>query len=247
MTQNNLGTALTRMGERLAGAEGARRLEEAVAAYRAALTVYTREALPQDWAMTQNNLGTALTRMGEREGGTEGARRLAEAVEAYRQALTVRTRDALPGQWAATQHNLGATLQVLVKLSGFAAGLEQVDRLSRDAAIRDDPAALAPLLTLAIVCQVGTGEDGESSRTFASLVALVERQPDDFHLAWDWDLLRTLIQTSETVGIKARRDPLLRLLDAVSRDDRRAILDGLKRVQGAFPVPDTDPKKEHRS
>ena len=29
-------------------------------AYRQALTVYTRDDLPQEWARTQNNLGIAL-------------------------------------------------------------------------------------------------------------------------------------------------------------------------------------------
>jgi tetratricopeptide (TPR) repeat protein len=33
-------------------------LEKAIAYYRAALEVRTREAFPQDWAMTQINLGT---------------------------------------------------------------------------------------------------------------------------------------------------------------------------------------------
>ena len=46
------------LGERLGGPEGLRRLSEAVEAYRQALTVYTRDDLPQDWAMTQNNLGS---------------------------------------------------------------------------------------------------------------------------------------------------------------------------------------------
>ena len=40
---------------------------EAVAAFRAALEVRTREAMPADWATTQNNLGTALQLLGERE------------------------------------------------------------------------------------------------------------------------------------------------------------------------------------
>ena len=46
MTQNNLGLALTNLGERLGGPEGQRRLSEAVEAYRQALTVYTRDDLP---------------------------------------------------------------------------------------------------------------------------------------------------------------------------------------------------------
>ena len=81
-TQNNLGNALREFGERESGTA---RLEEAVAAYRAALKEWTRERVPLDWAMTQNNLGIALATLGERESGTA---RLEEAVAAYREALT---------------------------------------------------------------------------------------------------------------------------------------------------------------
>ena len=80
-TQNNLGNALGTLGERESGTA---RLEEAVAAYRAALEERTRERVPLDWATTQNNLGNALATLGERESGTA---RLEEAVAAYRAAL----------------------------------------------------------------------------------------------------------------------------------------------------------------
>jgi tetratricopeptide (TPR) repeat protein len=66
-TQNDLGTALSTLGERDSRAA---RLEEAVKAYRAALEEGTRERVPLDWAMTQMNLGNALMRLGERESGT---------------------------------------------------------------------------------------------------------------------------------------------------------------------------------
>ena len=75
MTQNNLGNALSTLGERESGTA---RLEEAVTAYRAALEEWTRERVPLDWAMTQNNLGNALSTLGERESGTA---RLEEAVD----------------------------------------------------------------------------------------------------------------------------------------------------------------------
>ena len=81
-------------------------LAEAVAAYRQALEVRTRETLPQDWAATQNNLGIALEEQGIRTGGERGTQLLAEAVAAYRQALEVRTRETLPPQWAQTHNNL---------------------------------------------------------------------------------------------------------------------------------------------
>ena len=103
-TQNNLGTALWRLGERESGTA---RLAEAVAAYREALQEHTRERVPLDWAITQNNLGNALFRLGERESGTA---RLAEAVAAYREALQERTRERVPLDWAMTHNNLAITL-----------------------------------------------------------------------------------------------------------------------------------------
>jgi len=57
MTQNNLGNALSTLGERESGTG---RLEQAVDAYRNALAERTRERAPLDWAMIQNNLGDAL-------------------------------------------------------------------------------------------------------------------------------------------------------------------------------------------
>src|SRR5215213_6794316 len=77
-------------GERESGTE---RLEEAIAAYRAALEEWTRERVPLDWATTQNNLGTALQALGERESGTA---RLEEAVAACRAALEEWTRERVP-------------------------------------------------------------------------------------------------------------------------------------------------------
>ena len=86
---------------------GTARLEEAVAAYRAALEERTRDRVPLEWAMTQINLGNALRTLGERESGTA---RLEEAVAAYRAALEEWTRDRVPLDWARTQKNLGNAL-----------------------------------------------------------------------------------------------------------------------------------------
>jgi tetratricopeptide (TPR) repeat protein len=74
---------------------GTARLEEAVAAYRAALAERTRERVPLDWAATQNNLGTALKTLGERESGTA---RLEEAVAAFDACLTV-VETVWPAEW----------------------------------------------------------------------------------------------------------------------------------------------------
>ena len=81
----------------------AENLEAAIKAYEAALTVRTREAFPQDWAMTQNNLGNTYR---NRIQGSR-AENIEAAIQAHKAALTVRTREALPQDWAMTQHNLG--------------------------------------------------------------------------------------------------------------------------------------------
>ena len=66
MTQNNLGNALYTLGERESGTT---RLEEAVAAYRAALEERTRERVPLQWAATQNNLKVVLDLLETRSRG----------------------------------------------------------------------------------------------------------------------------------------------------------------------------------
>jgi hypothetical protein len=67
MTQNNLGAALCQQGIRTGGEAGTELLSQAVAAFREALIVRTRDSLPQDWAVTQNNLGIALFQLGKIE------------------------------------------------------------------------------------------------------------------------------------------------------------------------------------
>jgi tetratricopeptide (TPR) repeat protein len=82
-TQNNLGTVLQALGEREGSLE---LLNEAIAAFRAALEVRTRADVPILWARTQNNLGNALGELGLRERNQE---RLAESIAAFRAALQV--------------------------------------------------------------------------------------------------------------------------------------------------------------
>ena len=105
MTQNNLGTALSTLGER--GDEAA--LQEAITAYRSALEERTRDRVPLNWAATQNNLGNALLALGQR--GDDAA--LQDAITAYRAALEEWTRDRVPLDWAMTQNNLGNAYQTM--------------------------------------------------------------------------------------------------------------------------------------
>ncbi|OUL30788.1 hypothetical protein BV372_21115, partial [Nostoc sp. T09] len=84
--------------------ERAQNIKQAIAAYTAALSVYTQSAFPVQWATTQNNLGAAY--LGRIFG--ERAQNIEQAIAAYTAALSVRTRKAFPVDWAMTQNNLGA-------------------------------------------------------------------------------------------------------------------------------------------
>jgi tetratricopeptide (TPR) repeat protein len=76
----------------------------AIDACNAALTVYTPETTPKDWAMTQNNLGTALQALGKQE---DNSARLQAAIDAFSAAVTVYTPVAAPMDRGGTQMNLG--------------------------------------------------------------------------------------------------------------------------------------------
>ena len=101
-----LGISLQEAGIRTSGVDIQKFLGEAVAAYRDALTVYTKAELPQQWATTQNNLGATLGDQGTRTGGEAGKALIRQAINAYELALEVRTREALPVQWEQTMDNL---------------------------------------------------------------------------------------------------------------------------------------------
>ncbi|MEH2330931.1 CHAT domain-containing tetratricopeptide repeat protein [Nostoc sp.] len=82
----------------------ANNMEIAIAGYEIVLTVYTRSAFPESWAMTQYNLGNVYFDriLGER------AENLESVIAAFSAALEVYTCSAFPEYWAMTQNNLGS-------------------------------------------------------------------------------------------------------------------------------------------
>ncbi|MBF2095642.1 MAG: CHAT domain-containing protein [Synechococcales cyanobacterium K44_A2020_017] len=79
----------------------AKNLEQAIAAYKLALEIYTRKAFPEQWARIQSLLGSAYRSQGSR------VENLEQAITTYNLALEVYTREAFPEQWAMTQNYLG--------------------------------------------------------------------------------------------------------------------------------------------
>ncbi|WP_445245948.1 CHAT domain-containing protein [Microcoleus sp. OTE_8_concoct_300] len=76
-------------------------LEIAIACLDIGLTIFTREAYSEKWAMFQNSLGIKYW---ERIKGDRGDN-LERAIAFYEAALEVRTREAFPQDWAMTQNN----------------------------------------------------------------------------------------------------------------------------------------------
>jgi tetratricopeptide (TPR) repeat protein len=90
----------------------------AIAAYEAALAVYTREHSPMDYGMTQNNLGNAYRTLAEVEDKAANCRK---AIAAYEAALTVYTRERFTMDYGMTQNNLGTAYGTLAEVEDKAA------------------------------------------------------------------------------------------------------------------------------
>jgi hypothetical protein len=89
-------------------------MNQATAAFEAALTVLTPDTHPVEWSTAQMCLGNALTEvpLGNIVHNVE------KAIDAYKVVLDVRTREDRPVDWAFTQSNLAAALVRLAVMRG---------------------------------------------------------------------------------------------------------------------------------
>jgi hypothetical protein len=85
-------------------------LADAVIAYRAALTVYTRRSAPRAWSRTLYALGSALARQAELADEADRRRLLGAAVAAYGATIEYSARAGTREEWAGTQAILGRLL-----------------------------------------------------------------------------------------------------------------------------------------
>ena len=128
--ENNLGVALSELGNRAEGAQAIKLLEQSKAAYQLALLERKREVVPLDWAMTQNNLGTVLFRLTKYASAGHRLALLKEAIAAYRSSLLELRREAAPLAWASVKNNLASALVDLGRSTDGDAGLELLEEAS---------------------------------------------------------------------------------------------------------------------
>ena len=158
-------------------------IEEAIAAYRAALEERTQERVPLDWAMTQNNLGNALSDLG-RMRGSEAL--IEEAIAAYRAALEELTQERVPLDWAMTQNNLGAALSDLGLLRGSEALIEE--------AIGHIEAALSQFRRLGATAYIEfTEKNLAQAKELLAQVKDCDNAVEEFSMAGQTPLLKPLV------------------------------------------------------
>lgn len=216
LLQNNLGNALTRLGERQVGTL---RLEEAVVAFHEALKELAREKASMTWAATQNNLGVALQDIGERQ---EGTKHLEEAVIVYREALKQRTRERAPLAWAMTQNNLGTALFSLGQRQEGTKRLEEAVLAYREA-LKERTRERVPLYWAAtqdnlanVLAMLGQRESG-TKRLQDALVAYHEALKERTRRRVPLDWATTQNNLGNTLQILAARERgTKRFLEAVA-------------------------------
>ena len=130
---NNKANALQVIGQRAGGEAGLTYLRQAIDAYDNALTFFTYETMPADWAMTQQNKANALGVMGERAGGEEGLTYLRQAIDAYDNALTVYSPETMPADWAMTRANMAMLFLTILEHAKDEYYLEEADEAAKDA------------------------------------------------------------------------------------------------------------------
>ncbi|PJN95997.1 hypothetical protein CNY89_05165 [Amaricoccus sp. HAR-UPW-R2A-40] len=96
VAQTCLGLVLAAHGERFGGAEGAALLGEAVAAYRAALRVWTEAAHPVNWAQTTENLGLVNESLADNSTSADSKTALEAAAKCFIDALRVYDPETMP-------------------------------------------------------------------------------------------------------------------------------------------------------
>jgi tetratricopeptide (TPR) repeat protein len=116
--QNNLGKAYAELG-RLTGdaVESRSLLQQAIAAERGALEIFSFERSPAEWAVAQSNLGDALLTLVQHDPSL-----IPEAIAAFQATQRVNTRESNPYEWARANVSI-ALAHLMAAQSGDASRL----------------------------------------------------------------------------------------------------------------------------
>jgi hypothetical protein len=237
---------LRTLGERLGGDEGAKKLGEAIRAYRAALEVWTKEKSPADWAFAQKRLGMTYADLKDWQQASEAYAevfaRYPDDKEAYGR-LAALYHDhlfqfdrvfAITQQWLA-RHSDDVAAQADFAEAHFTVGRFAECRRRIDALLArpDVPANIKPALrAIEIASLMAEGKSKEIPAKLDALISEVSGQPAEFKVAWSFDGTRHYVEAGNTRP--PDRDMLEKLFDALGAEDRDMMLGALNNLRRAF-------------
>jgi tetratricopeptide (TPR) repeat protein len=247
MTQNNLGNGLRSQGERVSGEESVRLLEQAVDSCLQALTIYTRDDFPRQWAVTENNLARTYWRL-------RNWREAAEAYvcvlgmyqdnqEAYSRAtsayhdLLFRFQEAfeLDRQWV-VRHSDDVSARVNFAEKHFTTGRfndfeQQFKAILAKPGIQ--PSAKIALQAVEIANSLALGQPRQACARLDSIIEQIGQQPPEFKVEWSFAGTRHFIGQHEKLA--RYRAWLDELFDAITLNETRdKILRAMSEVRASF-------------
>jgi tetratricopeptide (TPR) repeat protein len=237
---------LSDLGVRGEASKSFRNLNEAAAAYRAALEVYTRAQLPQDWAMTQNNLAFTYMLLKDWPSASEAYANLLQTnpddAEAYRRAASLYHNMlfkfdqafALHQQWLA-RHQDDISAQAHLAEASFTTARfseceQRIAALLSQSEISDSTKTV--LRAIEIASLLALGQSKQVPSRLDALIEDVARQPPTFKIEWRFDGTRYFIAHGEK--LLARRIWLEHLLDALASKDHDTMLKVLQEVRETY-------------
>jgi tetratricopeptide (TPR) repeat protein len=242
-TQNNLGTALKAKGIRTFGKEGATLLALAETAFRKALEVRTFEYLPVQYAQTQYNLAELH----------ESQENWPAAIECYQNVYKVYPRNAAKKlvplfhdkvfrfekalemkQYLVKQYPTDRTAQLNLVESYFTSGRfkegnQHILQVKSLFSVPSNNRILIILEVFAVGNFIGLNETGKAAEHLDILVNLIEKQPQDFKLDWDFTGTRYFIRTNK--ALEPHGKWLVSFFTALEKDHRDAILTDLNQLR----------------
>jgi len=217
-----------------------------VTAFRAALTVRTREHLPEGWAQTHNNLAKAAFLLEDWPSAAESYRNVLtlypDYSEAYQTANAVyheklfayTSAFELSKQWVeryptdlSAQANF---VEAYLTTGRYADADGRLGELLKKPDL--DLSSAVGLRVLEIVTALALKKANAVPQKLQELWAFVSGQPESFHADWSFDGTTHYVQKEQVFA--PYRAWLMELFAVVKANDRAALLAALDRVQAGF-------------
>jgi tetratricopeptide (TPR) repeat protein len=245
-TQYNLGNSLLDLGERTTGETRAGYLKGAVNAYRSALTIRMLKDSPQSWLKTQRDLALTYVALKDLGAAADALAEILQAFpdnrEAYYNSVAIyhqmlfdyEKAFKLSQQWL-TRHPDDTAVQFIfaenhLTTGRFAEGLQNIRGLLARPEVTAD--ARASLHIIEIACLLALNHPDQATAALDTLMLEVADQPAAFKVSWGNSGTRHYIEQND--ALSARRPWLGALFDAVSGENRDAVLKALREVRASF-------------